>query len=190
MSKKPTARKQSRPPERRPAAATSAQIMRQLAVVVVVVAIWSALLVGYLALTRPAQEPASTPQPTAAETVPALEATAASEQVGFAADVLPIFEANCQRCHGTTRTDAGLSLSSYAGVMAGASGNPVVVPGSADTSLLVQQITTGRMPRGGSKLSDADIQTISDWVNAGAPDNYSTLARVATGPSSLAVCGQ
>lgn len=171
MSKKPTARKRSRPPKRRPAAATSAQLLRQLAMIVIVVAIWSALLVGYLALTRPAQEPATTPQPAASEVVPTLEATAASEQASFSADVLPILEANCQRCHGTTRADAGLDLSSYAGVMASSRGGPIVTPGSAGNSLLVQVIATGRMPRGASKLSDADIQTISDWVDAGAPDN-------------------
>jgi hypothetical protein len=89
----------------------------------------------------------------------------------FSADVLPIFEKDCQRCHGTSRTDAGLSLSSHAGVMAGSRSGAVVIPSSSADSDLVQVIVTGRMPRGAAKLSEVEIQTISDWVDAGAPDN-------------------
>lgn len=171
MSEKQTAGNASSPAERESMTATSSQILRQVAVIVVVVVLWSALLVGYLALTGPAEESTPAPQPTAAEAGPSPEPAPEGAQASFSADVLPIFEANCQRCHGTTRADAGLSLSSYAGVMAGSRGNSVVTPGSAEKSTLVQVIVTGRMPRGGSKLSDADIQTISAWVNAGAPDN-------------------
>lgn len=139
---------------------TSAQLLRQLAVIIVVVVIWTGILIGYLALTKPSQEsPAATPPPSA----PA--------EVSFATDVLPIFETRCQRCHGTGQAQAGLHLTSHADVLAGSSNGPVVVPGSANDSSLVDLIVSGQMPLGGTKLPDSEIQTIIDWINAGAPDN-------------------
>lgn len=139
---------------------TPAQLVRQLVVIIVVVAIWSGILIGYLALTKPSQEsPAATPPPSA----PA--------EVSFAADVLPIFETRCQRCHGTGQALGGLRLTSHADVLAGSNNGPVVVPGNADDSYLVELIVSGEMPAGGRPLDDYKIQTISDWIDTGAPDN-------------------
>jgi mono/diheme cytochrome c family protein len=50
---------------------------------------------------------------------------------------------------------------------------PVIVPGDADASLLVQKLRNtqpegGSMPPGGSTLSDADIALIVEWINSGA----------------------
>jgi hypothetical protein len=146
------------PPEQTPVAAR--QILRQVAVIVVVVAIWCAVLVGYLALTKPGDEaPEATPAPPQ------------GAEVSFSADVLPIFEARCQSCHGTGRAEAGLNLATHAGVMAGSDYGPVVVPGSAGTSRLVDVLLSGEMPLGGRPLNDYKIQTISDWIGAGATDN-------------------
>lgn len=175
--------------ERKSNPATPAQVLRQAVAIIIVVTLWSILLVGYLALTGAGEEQAattplptetmsaaataaepSTPEPEAAQPLP----EPASEEAvlpSFSADVLPIFEQHCQRCHGTARTDAGLSLSSHTGVMAGSRSGAVVILGSAADSDLVQVIVTGRMPRGAAKLSEVEIQTISDWVDAGAPDN-------------------
>jgi len=55
--------------------------------------------------------------------------------------------------------------------MAGGLDGAVILPGDADGSLLVQLVSTGSMPRNASRLSDADQQTIRDWINAGALDN-------------------
>ena len=141
-------------------AITTGQILRQLVAIIVVVAIWCAVLVGYLALTKPGDE--------APESAPASPQGA---EASFSADVLPIFEARCQRCHGTGRAEAGLNLATHADVMAGSNYGPVVVPGSAGTSRLVDVLLSGEMPLGGRPLDDYKIQTISDWIDAGAPDN-------------------
>ena len=158
MSNTPAEGRSSVPPQRAPI--TARQILRQVAVTVIVVAIWTAGLIGYLALTSPSEK-----APEAAP--PASAATEAS----FSGQVLPVFEARCQQCHGGGRAEAGLNLATHAGTMAGASYGPVVIPGSAETSLLVQVIVSDEMPLGGRKLTDSEIQTISDWVDAGAPDN-------------------
>jgi len=125
-----------------------------------VVAVWTGVLVGYLALTKPsAAAPAATPP------------SSTSTPVSFAADVLPIFAARCQRCHGSGQAQAGLHLTSYDDVLAGSNNGPVVEPGNADNSYLVDLIVSGQMPLGAAKLPDSEIQTIVDWINAGAPDN-------------------
>jgi cytochrome c5 len=139
---------------------TTTQLLRQVAVIVVVVAVWSGILVGYLALTKPSEAaPAATPP------------SSGSAPVSFAAGVLPIFEARCQRCHGSGQAQVGLHLTSHADVLAGSNNGPVVAPGNADGSYLVDLIVSGQMPLGGAKLPESEIQTIIDWIDAGAPDN-------------------
>lgn len=156
MNNAPIEGQSSGPPEQEPAPATSGHVLRQVVVIIVVVVIWSALLVGYLALTDTSEAPAAAPEPT---------------EVSFSGDVLPVLETRCQRCHGTGRAEAGLRLTSHADVMAGSDYGAVVIPGNAETSHLVEVIVSGEMPLGGQKLPDTDVQTIRDWVDAGAPDN-------------------
>jgi mono/diheme cytochrome c family protein len=89
----------------------------------------------------------------------------------FTADVLPIFEAACTVCHGTLGGWTGTSYEEA--VNSGASG-PTVIPGDPDNSRLVQSLI-GTHPDGvvmppAGVLSDADIQTIVDWIAAGAPE--------------------
>jgi len=148
------------PPVQASARPTSIQVLRQAAIIIVVVAIWSGLLVVYLVLTNPSEE-APSPTPTTSE----------DAQVSFSADVLPVFETQCQRCHGPGRAESGLKMDSYEGVIAGSSNGPVIVPGNADASHLVDLIVSGRMPYGSAKLPEDEIQTIINWVDAGAPDN-------------------
>ena len=138
----------------------TSQVLRQVAVIIVILAVWSGLFVGYLALTKPGDEPS-----------PATPAIPENVQVSFSDDVLPIFEARCQRCHGPGRSEVDLRLDSYEDVLAGSSNGPVVVPGSAETSYLVDLIESGNMPLGSAKLPDAQIRTIIDWINTGTPDN-------------------
>ena len=148
------------PPQQGQPPMTTAQAVRQVAVIVVIVTVWTAVLVGYLALTKPSEE-----------APPASPASPEDTEVSFSGQVLPIFEARCQQCHGAGRAEAGLNLATHAGTMAGASYGPVVIPGNAESSILVQVIANGDMPLGGRKLAEAEIQIISDWIEAGAPDN-------------------
>ena len=158
MNDTPAERKSSVPPQRVPI--TAAHILRQAAVIVVVVVVWTAILVGYLVLTNPGEEAPAAAPPSPAPT-----------GVSFSGQVLPIFEARCQQCHGAGRAEAGLSLASHADVMSGSNYGPVLAPGSSATSRLVEVIVSGEMPLGGRKLTESEIQTISDWIDAGAPDN-------------------
>jgi mono/diheme cytochrome c family protein len=90
----------------------------------------------------------------------------------FASDVTPIFQSKCGACHGSF---GGWDASNYKSVMESGNHAPVVVPGDAANSLLIQKVlgkqTEGTiMPPAGS-LSDFEIQIITNWINSGAPDN-------------------
>jgi hypothetical protein len=38
-------------------------------------------------------------------------------------------------------------------------------------SYLIDQVVSGRMPKEGERLNEAEIEVISAWIEAGAPDN-------------------
>jgi hypothetical protein len=97
--------------------------------------------------------------------------TSAQRAVSYAQDVQPIFDARCDRCHMGNHPSEGLDLGSYEAVMAGSQNGPVIVPGNADDSLLIEKVLDGEMPKRGPHLTDTQIQILTDWVNAGAPNN-------------------
>ena len=47
----------------------------------------------------------------------------------------------------------------------------VIVPNNPEASLLYQQVASGRMPRGGAKLSKEKRQAIYDWIEQGAKND-------------------
>ena len=104
------------------------------------------------------------------ETAAATEAST-STGVSYVADVKPIFDAKCIKCHGVESTKEGLDMQTYENLMAGSRNGSVITPGNADDSELVRLIVRGKMPNRGQKLSDEEIQLISDWINQGALNN-------------------
>ena len=88
--------------------------------------------------------------------------------------VLPIFQTNCYRCHGGENHRGGLQIDSKAALLKGGRDGTVLVPGSPEKSLLISLIrhegpADDPMPMPPkSKLSDADIATVTAWVKAGA----------------------
>jgi mono/diheme cytochrome c family protein len=94
--------------------------------------------------------------------------SATSQEVSYRADVQPIFNNRCISCHGGAE---GLYLDSYTGVINGSMDWPVVIPSDPINSRLIQLVSNGFMPLGGPPLSQAQIQTLVDWVAAGTPNN-------------------
>jgi uncharacterized membrane protein len=124
----------------------------------------------------PTETPASTDtaaptEPPAVTEAPATEPAAGGATVSFANDVMPIIQSRCIGCHGGDRTEEGLDLKAHASIMAGSSNGPVIVPGDAANSLLVELVATQKMPKRGPKLTPPQVQLITDWVNQGALDN-------------------
>jgi hypothetical protein len=130
----------------------------------------------------PVGEPTATPTPTVTPTpavTPTPEAgptatpvpTVDLANVSFTHNVLPIFEEHCTRCHGGDNPEQGLRLTTPAEVLAGSVNGSVVEPGDVENSYLIEQIVTGRMPKEGPKLTPAEIEIITAWVEQGALDN-------------------
>jgi mono/diheme cytochrome c family protein len=114
---------------------------------------------------------APTEAPAATEPSAVTQPAAESATVSFANDILPIIQSRCINCHGGDRLEEGLDLKSHASLLAGSDNGAVVTPGDAVNSLLVELVTTQKMPKRGPKLTPPQVQLITDWVNQGALDN-------------------
>ena len=119
----------------------------------------------------PATDTAAPTEPAQATEAPATQPAAEGATVSFANDVLPIIESRCVNCHGGDRTQEGLDLKTHAALMAGSDNGPVVAPGDAANSLLVELVANQKMPKRGPKLTPPQVQLITEWVNQGALDN-------------------
>jgi mono/diheme cytochrome c family protein len=96
---------------------------------------------------------------------------APSAEVSYAKDVRPILESRCATCHMGDFVSEGLDMNTYESLMVGSQNGPVIIPGDASASLLVQKVTDGKMPKKGPRLTPAQIQIIKDWIESGALNN-------------------
>ncbi len=94
-------------------------------------------------------------------------------QIDFVRDIQPIFQANCEKCHGATKASGFLRLDTKQLAL------KVITPGDARDSRLLQRILgeggQPRMPMGGEPLKPEQIELIRQWIDAGAvwPDSAS-----------------
>jgi uncharacterized membrane protein len=83
----------------------------------------------------------------------------------YVANVVPILSNNCYACHsGTAAAGAGIKLDTYTNLRPWAT-NGVLLNAISHTG------GASPMPKGGSKLSDCNINTIRAWINRGALNN-------------------
>ncbi len=86
--------------------------------------------------------------------------------------VKPLLHERCFPCHGALRQEADLRLDTVAAMLDATSRDPVIIPGDADGSLLIQRLRHSdpdlRMPPEGRPLTDAEIQSIMHWILTGA----------------------
>ena len=100
--------------------------------------------------------------------------------VSYASDIQPLFNATCAGigCHVGFQM-SGVALDSYDAVMASIGlqyGGPIVIPGNASGSPLIDKISASpqsgrRMPLTGVPLPASDIELIRTWIDDGAPNN-------------------
>jgi hypothetical protein len=101
----------------------------------------------------------------------------------FEKKIRPVLSDNCYACHSTQakKPQGGLLLDTRAGLLkGGASGQPAVVPGEPEKSLLIKAIRYNdaklQMPLGG-KLPEPVIKDFEQWVRMGAPDPRKDLGK-------------
>jgi len=103
-----------------------------------------------------------TPLPTAAATPTAAPvSTAALTWDGGIGD---LFISKCGSCHGSL---GGLSLKTYADAMKGGKDGAVILPGNATGSPLISLQASGNHP---GLFSSAELEIITNWIIAGAPE--------------------
>ncbi len=86
-------------------------------------------------------------------------------------DIVPLFDAECVKCHGPLRKKGGLDLTSFQGVIRGGDSGTVIAPGSPQTSLLFQFLQPGADPHMPPKrqLTPAQIDSVAQWITHVTP---------------------
>lgn len=93
-------------------------------------------------------------------------ASAAETPVELAKKVEAIFRQHCYRCHGERgKAESELYVLDRESLVP-----KRVTPGSASKSLLLAKVRSGEMPSDKDPLSQADQDTIRQWIDAGAVD--------------------
>lgn len=107
---------------------------------------------------------------------------------------------DCIDCHfGGGKPAAGLSLTTYGGLMKGGSDGSVVKAGSSADSLLIKVLAPDNaphMPPGNSQLKDDEIATLKQWIDEGANNSpygealgrYSSAVHDKNWTNALAAC--
>ncbi|MDP6752663.1 MAG: PSD1 and planctomycete cytochrome C domain-containing protein [Verrucomicrobiota bacterium] len=91
----------------------------------------------------------------------------------FNEKILPLFENNCYECHGHNQSKGDFQLKTRDDVLlGGASGEPAIVPGNVEKSLLIEAVRHTdpdfQMPPE-RKLEANEIRDLERWVSLGAP---------------------
>ncbi len=89
----------------------------------------------------------------------------------FERQVRPILVDNCQKCHGDKKQEGDLRLDARETLLVGGLSGAAITPGEPNKSLLIAAVRHEgdiKMPPK-SKLTDAQIETLSQWVKIGAP---------------------
>jgi mono/diheme cytochrome c family protein len=87
----------------------------------------------------------------------------------FETRVRAILKAQCWQCHGEeAELQGSLDTRLARFLLDGGDSGPAVVPGKHAESLLFQRVSSGEMPPGKKKLAPRDVETIAQWIDAGA----------------------
>ncbi len=103
----------------------------------------------------------------------------------FENNVRPLLAEKCWPCHGTNdKTKGGLRLTSRTNVLKGGDSGPAAVAGEPAASLIIQAINYAQEPKmpPKGKLSDREIDALSQWVAMGLPWPEAKEARL-SGPA-------
>ncbi len=103
----------------------------------------------------------------------ALSAFAASPDPAeqFELKIRPLLANRCFGCHSTAPL-GGLTMTSRNGLLKGGKSGPALIPGNVADSLLIQAVEHTnekmKMPLGQSKIPDAEIALLKQWIKDGA----------------------
>ena len=93
----------------------------------------------------------------------------ADEPLTYEKHIRPILRAHCFDCHGATEDlKGGLDLRQVRLMLLGGESGPSISAGNVQDSYLMDRVLSGEMPPGDSRLTAAEIETLSTWIQQGA----------------------
>jgi uncharacterized membrane protein len=101
------------------------------------------------------------------------------KKVSFSQEVFPLLKKRCAGCHyrGNEFNQSQLIMDSYASLMQGGVHGSPIVPGNADSSLIIKKLGSNppfgkQMPlMSKERLTDEEISMIAKWIDQGANNN-------------------
>jgi mono/diheme cytochrome c family protein len=97
----------------------------------------------------------------------------AAHTINFSAEIKPIFEASCIKCHGRGRDKGDFRIDSRETLLKGGESGAVVVPGKSAESRLISLVMgfdlDDVMPKKGTRLTREQIAALRAWIDQGAP---------------------
>jgi len=127
-----------------------------------------------------AEDPAS-----AATDLPA----AASRDVDFHREVLPILVRHCVLCHSQDRSEGGFQLATRELLLKGGDSGPAVISGQSNQSLLVRMVAgieqDRLMPAKGRRLTTEEVGLLRRWIDQGLPWEEGMVLSARQGLASL-----
>ncbi|MFT5525468.1 MAG: WD40 repeat protein, partial [Pirellulaceae bacterium] len=111
------------------------------------------------------------------------ESQSTTDEVSYYRQVLPILQTHCQGCHQPARRGGEYDMTDFSALLKGGeSDERAILPGNADASYLLQQITPdgdqAEMPKGKPPLASAEIELIKKWIGQGAKDDTPAGAKI------------
>jgi hypothetical protein len=98
-------------------------------------------------------------------------ASHARSEVDFAHQVVPVLRKHCAECHMEEAKKGGFSMNTRESLIAGSEDGPVVEPGNAQDSLLMEVIVsddkTDRMPPKGPRIPAEQVEILRKWIDGG-----------------------
>ena len=100
-----------------------------------------------------------------------LSTATSADDLHFERRIRPLLIERCCKCHSAEQQKGGLLLDSRAALLQGGETGPAIDPANPDNSLLLQAVRQENgleMPPDG-KLTNEQIQALTQWIRQGAP---------------------
>ncbi len=101
------------------------------------------------------------------------------DQVSFTKSIAPVLIERCGNCH-IRRSSGELSMATFESIQRGSRGVPLITPGNASASRIIEVIEDGSMPQGNQKVLPEELAMLKKWLDQGAKfDGASLTANIA-----------
>ena len=92
-------------------------------------------------------------------------------KIDYQREIHAVFAAHCLTCHNGEKRSGGLSLGTYADIVAGGRSGAAIKPGHSGESLVVRRVmgeVLPAMPLGGDPLKETEVAALREWIDEGA----------------------